>query len=106
MVAGNRRPARRFIRWKFAEGRFDFTGRVDRGRRALARARGENEAGQRLTRISRIDANALMICAEGATEISPGLLVQRKSYPGKSSHKIILPLLAERGEGRGEESKF
>jgi hypothetical protein len=23
-----------------------------------------------------------MICAEGATEISPGLLVQRKSYPG------------------------
>ena len=25
-----------------------------------------------------------------------------RAYPGKSSHKIILPLLAERGEGRGE----
>jgi hypothetical protein len=35
-----------------------------------------------LTRISRIDANALMICAEGAAEISPGLLMHRKSYPG------------------------
>lgn len=44
-------------------------------------------------------------CAEGATEISPGLLAQRKSYPGSMSHKIILPLLLERGEGRGEESE-
>jgi hypothetical protein len=45
-----------------------------------------------------------MICAEGAAEISSGLLMQRKSYPGKSSYKLILPLLAKRGEGRGEES--
>jgi hypothetical protein len=29
----------------------------------------------------------------------------QSDYAGKSSHKIILPLLAERGEGRGEESK-
>jgi hypothetical protein len=27
----------------------------------------------------------------------------QSDYAGKSSHKIILPLLAERGEGRGEE---
>jgi hypothetical protein len=42
-------------------------------------------------------------CAEGSAEISPGF--ERSEYPGKSSHKIILPLLAERGEGRGEEQK-
>ena len=30
----------------------------------------------------------------------------KAGYPGKLSHKIILPLLAERGEGRGEESRF
>jgi hypothetical protein len=35
-------------------------------------------------------------------EISPGL--EQREYPGFASHKIILPLLAERGEGRGEES--
>jgi hypothetical protein len=45
------------------------------------------------------------LCAEGATEISPGLLAQFKSYPGSTSHKTTLPLLAERGEGWGEESK-
>jgi hypothetical protein len=28
----------------------------------------------------------------------------KAGYPGKASHKITLPLLAERGEGRGEES--
>ena len=28
-----------------------------------------------------------------------------RAYAGKLSHKIILPLLAERGEGRGEEPK-
>jgi hypothetical protein len=31
-------------------------------------------------------------------------VLARSAYTGKSSHKIILPLLAERGEGRGEES--
>ena len=45
-----------------------------------------------------------MKCAESATEISP--VLARSGYAGKSSHKIILPLLAERGEGRGEESKL
>jgi hypothetical protein len=35
-------------------------------------------------------------CAEGATEISP--VLTRSGYAGKSSHKIILPLLLERGE--------
>jgi hypothetical protein len=30
----------------------------------------------------------------------------QSDYAGKTSHKIILPLLAERGEGRGEESKI
>ncbi|MBI4657694.1 MAG: hypothetical protein HY735_02390 [Verrucomicrobia bacterium] len=44
-------------------------------------------------------------CAEGATQISPGLLAQRKSYPESTSHKIVLPLFLERGEGRPEESK-
>jgi hypothetical protein len=42
------------------------------------------------------------LCAEGATEISP--VLPRSGYAGKSSRKITLPLLAERGEGRGEES--
>jgi hypothetical protein len=41
-------------------------------------------------------------CAEGATEISPGL--ERSDYPGKSSHKINLPLRLDRGEGWGEVS--
>ena len=34
-------------------------------------------------------------------EISLGL--EQRDYPRKPSHKISLPLLAERGEGRGEE---
>jgi len=37
-------------------------------------------------------------CAEGATEISPGL--EQRDYPGFTSHKIILPLLLDRGEKR------
>ena len=41
-------------------------------------------------------------CAESATDISPGL--RGTSYPGFATHKMILPLLLERGEGRGEES--
>jgi hypothetical protein len=48
------------------------------------------------------ETESASLCAEGATEISPGL--RGMSYPGSSFHKIILPLLAERGEGRGEES--
>jgi hypothetical protein len=44
----------------------------------------------------------ILNCPNGAKEISPGL--EQRDYPGKTSHKIILPLLAERGEGRGEES--
>ena len=44
----------------------------------------------------------LFRCAEGPTEISPGL--ERRDYPGKMSHTINLPLLLERGEGRREES--
>jgi len=43
-------------------------------------------------------------CAEGATEISPALT--RSGYAGSASHKIILPLFLERGEGRGEESRI
>jgi hypothetical protein len=42
--------------------------------------------------------------AESVTEISP--VLTHSGYAGKSSHKVILPLLAERGEGRGEESSF
>ena len=48
-------------------------------------------------------------CAEGATEISPGLVRRwpcASTYPGLTSQNIILPLLLERGEGRGKESKF
>ena len=45
VVAGDRRPAGGFLRRKFAEGRLDFAGGVDRGERALAGARVENEAG-------------------------------------------------------------
>jgi hypothetical protein len=48
-----------------------------------------------------------ILCAEGAMEISSPVLVRwwpcASTYAGKSSHKIILPLLAERGEGWGEE---
>jgi hypothetical protein len=29
--------------------------------------------------------------------------LMQPAYAGKTSHKIILPLLAKRGEGRGEE---
>jgi len=46
--------------------------------------------------------------AEGVTEISPVLVRWwpcASTYAGKTSHKIIPLLLAERGEGRGEESK-
>lgn len=48
-------------------------------------------------------------CAEGATELSPRLVRQRsmrKHLPWVNVPQIILPLLAERGEGRGEESMF
>ena len=53
-------------------------------------------------------------CAEGAAEISRGLVrwwpCASTTYAGKPSHKIILPLLAKRGAATaamaGEEAKI
>ena len=42
-------------------------------------------------------------CAEGATEISP--VLTRSGYAGKTSHKIILPLLSSFGEEREKHSR-
>jgi hypothetical protein len=43
------------------------------------------------------------VTRKGATEISPVLTA--RSYAGETSHKIILPLFTERGDGQGEKSK-
>jgi hypothetical protein len=42
----------------------------------------------------------------GRNENSPGQATQRERSPGFNEQNKILPLLAERGEGRGEESNI
>ena len=60
------------------------------------------------TKYSDLNGRLSCGCAEGATEISPGLGrgPPGTDLPREIVPKIILPLLAKRGEGRGEESKW
>jgi len=68
--------ARGFIRWKFAEGRFDFAGGVDRGQRALAGARVENEARPRTQPCFRVNRFAwAMRAVNGSISMSVTLNV-------------------------------